>query len=235
MLTKFFQWLKAILFKIKIEQPISKPIIVPRSDHNLSRREISKMALKVLYRLHDAGFQAYLVGGGVRDVLLGRHPKDFDLVTDARPEQISALFRNSRMIGRRFRLVHVHFGGHIVEVATFRAQHPIEKELDPTLSRHAEDGMIIRDNIYGSFEEDVWRRDFTVNALYYNIADYSLIDYVGGLSDLKHKVIRIIGDPNARYREDPVRMLRAIRFAAKLEFTFFAPSFSFYSIILHLQ
>lgn len=195
----------------------AKPQVFPRSSHSISRRDISKLALKVLYRLHDAEFQAYLVGGGVRDVLLGLHPKDFDVATNATPEQVSSLFRNSRLIGRRFRLVHVHFGGQIVEVATFRAQHPMEEQ-DPNLSRLRENGMIVRDNIYGTLEEDVWRRDFTVNALYYNIADYSLIDYVGGMKDLKDRLIRMIGDPAARFREDPVRMLRAIRFAAKLKF-----------------
>lgn len=185
------------------------PLVVPRSQHSISRANISKQALKVLYGLKDAGFEAYLVGGGVRDVLLNRHPKDFDVATNAHPEQVQKLFRNCRLIGRRFRLAHVHFGPHIVEVATFRA--------NPSI--HSEEGMILRDNIFGTVEEDAWRRDFTVNALYYNIADFSLIDFVGGLRDLKKKTLRMIGDIKVRYREDPVRMLRAIRFAAKLNFS----------------
>lgn len=219
MLTNLKHWLQSIISRKKIIAPKAIPRIYTRSEHNLSRRDINKYALKVLYRLHESGFQAYLVGGGVRDVLLNRHPKDFDIVTDAHPEQISQLFRNSRLIGRRFRLVHVHFSGHIVEVATFRAQHPSDEDIDPSLAHSHEDGMIIRDNIYGSFEEDVWRRDFTVNALYYNIADFSIIDYVNGMEDLKKRALRMIGEPFARYREDPVRMLRAVRLAAKLDFT----------------
>lgn len=216
MLTKFLCWMG---LKAREEEKSSHiPVILHRSQHQISRQNISKNALKVLYRLHDAGFEAYLVGGGVRDVLLGQHPKDFDVVTNAHPEEISNLFRNSRMIGRRFRLVHVHFGGHIVEVATFRAAHSGELNSDPSLSRAGEEGMLLRDNIYGTLEEDVWRRDFTINAIYYNIADFSLIDYVKGIEDLNHRIIRMIGDPAARYREDPVRMLRAIRFAAKLNF-----------------
>ncbi len=198
------------------EHPALAPKVYPRSEHSISRKDISKYALKVLYRLHESGYQAFLVGGGVRDILLGLHPKDFDVATDARPEEILRLFRNSRIIGRRFRLVHVHFGSDIIEVATFRGEHPSEEVLDPNLAQAREDGLIVRDNVYGSLEEDVWRRDFTVNALYYNIADYSLIDFVNGVQDLKDRKLRLIGDPTARYREDPVRMLRAIRFAAKL-------------------
>ncbi len=196
---------------------VLQPLILQRSEHNFSRRSMSPYSLKVLYRLHDAGYSAYLVGGGVRDVLLGLHPKDFDIATNASPEEVTELFRNSRLIGRRFRLVHVHFGRYIVEVATFRAG-PAANHVDPSLAGTRADGMIIRDNIYGTLEEDIFRRDFTINALYYNIADYSLIDYVGGMQDLKSGLIRIIGDPLQRYREDPVRMLRAIRFAAKLKF-----------------
>ncbi|HRA43084.1 MAG TPA: polynucleotide adenylyltransferase PcnB [Gammaproteobacteria bacterium] len=193
------------------------PVIIPRSAHCVSRANISKHALKVLYRLHDAGYQAYLVGGGVRDVLLDSHPKDFDVATNARPEEIQNLFRNCRLIGRRFRLAHVHFGYHIIEVATFRANSD-DKALSPHLV-HSEEGMILRDNIYGMLIDDVYRRDFTVNALYYNIADFTLLDYVGGLKDLKARCLRMIGEPSQRYREDPVRMLRAIRFAAKLGFS----------------
>jgi poly(A) polymerase len=194
-----------------------KPIIVPRSEHRISRANISKHALKVLYRLRDAGFKAFLVGGGVRDVLLDRHPKDFDVATDALPEEVQKLFRNCRLIGRRFRLAHVHFGYQIVEVATFRANSSDDQTRSPHLV-HSEAGMILRDNIYGTLEDDVFRRDFTVNALYYNIDDFSVIDYVGGLKDLKAKCLRMIGDAAQRCREDPVRMLRAIRFAGKLDF-----------------
>ncbi len=191
--------------------------IIPRRQHQVSRANISKPALKVLYRLRDAGFQAYLVGGGVRDVLLGLHPKDFDVATDALPEEVQKLFQNCRLIGRRFRLAHVHFGSHIIEVATFRASSPKDNVSNPRLV-HSEAGMILRDNVYGTLIDDVFRRDFTVNALYYNIDDFSVRDYVDGLKDLKARRLRMIGDANQRYREDPVRMLRAIRFAAKLNF-----------------
>ncbi|MFK8067758.1 MAG: polynucleotide adenylyltransferase PcnB [Gammaproteobacteria bacterium] len=191
----------------------SKPRIYKRSEHNISREAMSEQALKVLYRLKQAGYQAHLVGGGVRDLLLGVKPKDFDIATDAKPEQVRELFRNCRLIGRRFRLAHVHFGREIIEVATFRANHETSGD------RLIEDGMILRDNVYGGIDDDVWRRDFTVNALYYNIADFSIVDYVGGVEDVKAGRIKFIGDPEERYREDPVRMLRAIRFAAKLDFT----------------
>lgn len=220
MFSRLLSWVKKPAKETNTQEPLKlKPLILERSKHGLSRSVISKQALKVLYRLHDAGFESYLVGGGVRDALLQHHPKDFDVATNARPEEISDLFRNSRMIGRRFRLVHVHFGSHIVEVATFRAGHETFFGQDPNLARSREDGMILRDNIYGTLEQDVFRRDFTINAIYYNIADFSLIDYVNGLEDLKAKTIRIIGDPWQRFREDPLRMLRAIRFAAKLEFS----------------
>jgi len=191
-----------------------EPRIVPRAEHNISRSLISQNAVKVLYRLHKAGYRACLVGGGVRDLLLGREPKDFDVATDARPEEVRALFRNARLIGRRFRLVHVHFHGEIIEVATFRGRPQAGREGELEM----ENGMILRDNVYGTLEEDAWRRDFTVNALYYDIADFSVIDYTGGLDDLEAGRLRLIGDPEARYREDPVRMLRAVRFAAKLGF-----------------
>jgi len=169
--------------------------------------------LKVLYRLKDAGYQAHLVGGGVRDLLLGREPKDFDVATDATPEQVKEVFRNCRLIGRRFRLAHVHFGREIIEVATFRAAHS-----QPSPDHRSDDGMLLRDNVYGNIEEDALRRDFTVNALYYNIQDFSVIDYAGGVADLEAGVLRLMGDPETRYREDPVRMLRAVRFMAKLGF-----------------
>jgi poly(A) polymerase len=193
-----------------------KPRVVSRADHPISRRDISDNALRVLYRLKNAGYQAYLVGGSVRDLLLNRHPKDFDVATDAQPEQVRELFRNCRLIGRRFRLAHVHFGGDIVEVATFRADHDAT---DEDGDREVRNGLIVKDNVYGSIDQDAWRRDFTVNALYYNIEDFSVVDYVGGFEDIKAKQLRLIGDPERRYREDPVRMLRAVRFAAKLGFS----------------
>lgn len=191
--------------------------IIPRSEHAISRANISPNALKVLYRLRDAGHQACLVGGGVRDLLLGREPKDFDIATDAHPEQVRDLFRNCRLIGRRFRLAHVVFGREVIEVATFRGPQLADEDAeDPTLITDA--GRILRDNVYGTLEEDAWRRDFTVNALYYSIEDFSVRDFVGGMADLKAGLLRLIGEPEARYREDPVRMLRAVRFAAKLGF-----------------
>ena len=171
--------------------------------------------MKVLYRLHNAGFRAFLVGGSVRDALLGLHPKDFDIATDAHPEEVKALFSNCRLIGRRFRLAHVRFGREIIEVATFRAASTLED--DPDVA-HDIEGRILRDNVYGNIEEDVWRRDFTCNALYYNIADFSIWDYVGGVDDVRRRRLVLIGDPDKRLREDPVRMLRAVRFAAKLQF-----------------
>lgn len=198
-------------------QPSALPAIVPRAEHGISRANISANALKVLYRLRSAGYQAHLVGGGVRDLLLGREPKDFDVATDARPEQVRELFRNCRLIGRRFRLAHVHFGEEIIEVATFRAQVNLD-ESDESDDVVMENGRILRDNVYGTIDQDAWRRDFTINALYYDISDFSLRDYAGGLTDIRSGVIRLLGDPDTRYREDPVRLLRAVRFAAKLGF-----------------
>lgn len=187
--------------------------VIPRAQHSLSRKSISSGALRVLYRLHEAGFRACLVGGAVRDLLLGGHPKDFDIATNATPEEVRTLFRNCRLIGRRFRLAHVVFGREIVEVATFRGSAD-----DGSGDRHLVDGRLVRDNVYGSIEEDAIRRDFTVNALYYDIADFSVLDAVGGMRDLEQRVLRLIGDPDQRYHEDPVRMLRAARLAAKLDF-----------------
>lgn len=186
-----------------------------RSEHNVSRSQISENALKVLYRLKKSGFQAYLVGGCVRDLLLGREPKDFDVVTDAHPEQIKKVFRNCRLIGRRFRLAHVHFGREIIEVATFRGA---SDNKDSDDARAHQNGRLLRDNVYGTIEEDVWRRDFTVNALYYNIQDFSVVDFVGGMEDHQQGLLQLIGDSEVRFREDPVRMLRAVRFAVKLGF-----------------
>ncbi len=196
------------------------PTIIPRDKHSISRADISDNALKVLYRLRNAGYEAYMVGGGVRDLSLGREPKDFDVATDARPEEVRKLFRNCRLIGRRFRLAHVHFGPEIIEVATFRAL----REPDGDAEDHAdgdrvyENGRLVRDNVYGTLAEDALRRDFTVNALYYNIDDFSVVDHAGGMEDLRAGVIRLIGEPEVRFREDPVRMLRAVRFALKLGF-----------------
>jgi poly(A) polymerase len=189
--------------------------VVPRSDHCISRSQVSENALKVLYRLKKAGYEAYLVGGCVRDLLLGLEPKDFDVVTDAHPEEIRAVFKNCRLVGRRFRLAHIHFGSEVIEVATFRALASGHKSPDRVL----ENGRILRDNVYGTIEEDAFRRDFTVNALYYNISNFSVVDYVGGMADHEKGVLRLIGDPEQRYREDPVRMLRAVRFAVKLGFS----------------
>ena len=198
------------------EPGTSPAAAIPRSEHNISRTGISPNALKVLYRLKNAGYQGYLVGGGVRDLLLGREPKDFDIATDAHPDEVRALFRNCRLIGRRFRLAHVIFGREIIEVATFRACHD---EQDEDAGQLSDEGRILRDNVYGSVEEDAWRRDFTVNALYYNIEDFSVVDFTTGMEDLKAGVLRLIGAPEQRFREDAVRMLRAVRFAAKLGFT----------------
>lgn len=167
-----------------------------------------------MYRLRKAGYEAYLVGGGVRDLLLGREPKDFDVVTDALPDEVRQVFRNCRLIGRRFRLAHVQFGHEIIEVATFRSA----KFQQEGSAEQTENGMILADNDYGTIEEDALRRDFSVNALYYNIADFSVIDYANGMADLRAGRLRLLGDPDSRFREDPVRMIRAARFAAKLGF-----------------
>ena len=190
------------------------PRIVPRSEHPISRGDIDKNAIKVLYRLHRAGYLAYLVGGGVRDLMLGRRPKDFDASTDARPNEVRRLFGNSRIIGRRFRLVHVYFqDGDVVDVSTFRR--------DPEPDEQSAPGelLITSDNTYGTPRQDAFRRDFTINALFYNIADYSVIDYTGGIDDLQKRLVRAIGDPGVRFREDPVRMLRACEFAGRLGFS----------------
>jgi poly(A) polymerase len=191
----------------------------PRDQHNVSRSAISEPAKKVLGRLDNAGYEAYLVGGGVRDILLGGQPKDFDIATNATPEQVHELFRNSRLIGRRFRIVHVLFGREVIEVTTFRGNAADADEDDDDDRRTSEHGLLLRDNVYGSMEEDALRRDFTVNALYYCIGDFTVVDFANGMDDLKKRQMRLIGDPETRYREDPVRMLRAIRFAAKLGFT----------------
>ena len=209
------------------------PVIVPRQQHRISRRDVDPDALKVLYRLHEHNHTAYLVGGGVRDLLLGRKPKDFDIGTSAHPYQIKKLFRNCWIIGRRFRLAHVKFGPKTIEVATFRRvvpetspPPPGEPEAPPDETtvvesvpeRPRDPAVIHRDNTFGTPEEDAFRRDFTINGLFYDIATFSVIDYVGGLDDLEKGVVRSIGDPRVRFVEDPVRMLRAVVMAARLDF-----------------
>lgn len=201
----FINFLKKIFKKEK-----KLGVFKPSSRFSIKNTDISRNALKVVNRLSDSGFDVYFVGGCVRDLLLNLQPKDFDVATNALPEQVNKLFRNSRLIGRRFRLVHVYFSREIIEVATFRGK---------TQRHHADTGMVLRDNIYGTLEEDAYRRDFTINALYYDAKKKIFIDYVGGLKDLENKVIRVLGDPVKRYHEDPVRMLRALRLAAKLNFT----------------
>ncbi len=183
------------------------------NDMTLPVEHISVNAVKVVNRLTEHGHEAYLVGGCVRDLILGKPPKDFDVATSAHPEEVRELFRNSRMIGKRFRIVHVRFGREIVEVATFRGPHTVIDD-----ESHSEGGMILNDNVYGSFEEDAFRRDFTMNALYYNVETGTIVDLVDGIADIRAGTIRLIGEPDDRYREDPVRMLRAIRFSAKLGF-----------------
>jgi poly(A) polymerase len=240
-----------------LNAPAFRPSIIPRSEHTISRSAISPNALKVLYRLKEAGYQGFLVGGAVRDLLLGIRPKDFDVATNALPEEVRHVFRNSRLVGRRFRLAHVFFGREIIEVATFRAAAAPEREdaedaevdveadrgpdaaplvdeygdapdfslpadagrMDSEHRAFDHSGRILRDNIYGTIEEDVWRRDFSANSLYYNIDDFSIWDFVDGVRDIKERRLKLIGDPETRYREDPVRMLRAVRFAAKLDFS----------------
>jgi poly(A) polymerase len=206
--------LKRILNLFKSDTDSNEGRIIPRDQHTISRKHISPSALKVIKQLHEAGYEAYLVGGGVRDLLLDNTPKDFDVATNATPEQVKNQFRGSRIIGRRFQIVHVRMGREIIEVTTFRGQDDQSKS-----STKNEDGMLLRDNVYGTLETDAMRRDFTVNALYYNLRDFSLIDYCGGIKDLEKRRLRIIGDPETRYKEDPVRILRALRFAAKLGFS----------------
>ena len=232
----------ALSSKKKVVKKLSRQsTLISRENHRISKANISQNALKVLNRLHNEGYEACLVGGGVRDLLLGIAPKDFDVATNARPNEVSRLFRNSMLIGRRFRIVHVQFGREIIEVTTFRASEEHRENTEKSTSsppqhhqRNAygrkpatlatvrlkdKSGMIIQDNIFGDISQDAGRRDFTVNALYYNIADSSVVDFTGGYQDLKDKMIRLIGNPDTRYQEDPVRMLRAIRFSAKLNFT----------------
>jgi poly(A) polymerase len=195
------------------------PQVLNKSQHALTRAQISRHAVSVVERLQKAGYDAYAVGGCVRDLLLGLSPKDYDVATNATPEQVRAEFRNARVIGRRFKLVHVHFGREIIEVATFRSHHPQgdDDEGNALASQH-ESGRILRDNIYGTLEDDAQRRDFTINALYFDPSSERILDYANGMPDIRNRLIRLIGMPERRYQEDPVRMLRAVRFAAKLDF-----------------
>lgn len=208
------------------KKTLSEAVIVPRDQHIVTRRNISDAALRVLRGLNAAGYDSYLVGGGVRDLLLGRQPKDFDIATDATPEQIKKVFKNSRIIGRRFKIVHVRFGREIFEVTTFRGPHNNrnvvgdkgQQNIKGLESAQSNNGLILRDNVYGRIDEDAERRDFTINSLYYTLKDFVILDFTGGIEDIQKKTIRIIGNPTERYIEDPVRMLRALRFSAKLNF-----------------
>lgn len=193
-------------------------VVIPQAQHGISVGDISRNANKVIQRLQESGYQAYLVGGGVRDLLLEGHPKDFDVATDATPEQVRKLFRNARIIGRRFRIVHVRYGREVIEVTTFRSHHDANAKGSRD-SVQSEEGMLLRDNVYGDIRSDAERRDFTINALYYDPVNRNIIDYTQGLKDIERRTLRIIGDPETRFKEDPVRMLRAVRFAAKLGFT----------------
>ena len=208
---------RAIGFKKKPSS--SAPYIVHSDEHPISPSDISKAAHDVVIGLEKAGYTAYLVGGCVRDLLLGLKPKDFDVATNATPEETKVVFKRARIIGRRFRITHVRFGREIIEVTTFRAHHDSAQGQNKNLARQSKDGILLRDNVFGSIDEDARRRDFSINAMYYHPTDNTIYDYADGLKDLETKTLRIIGDATTRYREDPVRMLRAARFAAKLDFT----------------
>ena len=210
-------WLMRKRNQFKSQQQQMSRTLIPQAEHSISRHRINDNALKVVNRLTSHGYEAYLVGGCVRDLYLDLHPKDFDVATNASPEDVRRIFRNSRIIGRRFKLVHILFGREMIEVATFRASH--EDVQHKEKSRHAASGRILRDNVYGTIDDDVIRRDFTINALYYDANSDSVVDFCNGMNDLRSGTLRLIGDPETRYREDPVRMLRAVRFAAKLDFT----------------
>jgi poly(A) polymerase len=217
MLKKFLQKLRSPLRRTPLKR--SGPIVFNNNQHPLRRADLSRYAVSVVDRLQQAGYQAYLVGGCVRDLLLNLEPKDFDVATSATPEQVRAEFRNARVIGRRFKLVHVHFGREIIEVATFRANHEVsDDDGDSNQSSHHESGRILRDNVYGTLEDDAQRRDFTINALYLDASCERILDYANGVHDIQNRLVRLIGEPQQRYKEDPVRMLRAVRFAAKLNF-----------------
>ena len=210
--------LSKVINKFKPRASGNAPHIVLAEQHNISPQDISRGANEVVQAIEEAGFNAYVVGGCVRDLLLGLHPKDFDVATDATPEQVKDLFRRARIVGRRFRIVHVRFGREIVEVTTFRAHHSASSKQGKDRSSRSQQGMLLRDNVFGSIDEDARRRDFTINALYYHPTDNTVYDYANGLADIDSKTLRIIGDPLTRYQEDPVRMLRAARFAARLDF-----------------
>ena len=217
MLKKLFQSFRLPLRRLP--HPRRTPEILSSRQHSLHRNDLSRHAVSVVERLQHAGYEAYVVGGCVRDLLLDLDPKDYDVATSATPEQVRAEFRNARVIGRRFKLVHVHFGREIIEVATFRANHPEEDDDEAShLASRNESGRILRDNVYGSLEDDAQRRDFTINALYYDPSTERILDHTHGVHDIRNRLIRLIGDPEQRYQEDPVRMLRAVRFAAKLDF-----------------
>jgi poly(A) polymerase len=214
---------KRLIKKIKglMSNHHNKPTLreIPRGQHHFPEQDIGRSVFSILDGLTNAGYEAYLVGGSIRDGLIGLHPKDFDIATSATPEEIKAVFpRNCRLIGRRFRLAHVRFGREIIEVATFRASHSKSEENEHRSSQ-SDEGLLLRDNVFGSLDEDAIRRDFTANALYYRHTDGAVLDFVDGYKDIKNRTLRLIGDPEQRYREDPVRMLRAVRFAAKLDFT----------------
>lgn len=210
------KWVKGV-FEQNPEAPNASDYeLLPAEPNGVSRKRIAKSAIEVVEKLNGAGFEAYLVGGGVRDQMLGLKPKDFDIATSAHPEEVKDLFKNCRLIGRRFRLAHVYFGREVIEVATFRATH--DNSNSSKQAATGEEGMILRDNVYGSAAEDAIRRDFTINAIYYDLKNHELRDYCSGAADIEKRQLRLIGDPATRYREDPVRMLRAARFAAKLGF-----------------
>ncbi len=191
--------------------------VLQTDSHNIDPKDISDAALKVVHGLKRAGFEGYIVGGAVRDLMLGGHPKDFDVATNATPEQIKQIFRSARIIGRRFQIVHVRFGAEIIEVTTYRGHHDSDGDAS-VKSRQSDKGLLIRDNVYGTLDEDAARRDLTVNAMYYDPDERAVFDHMQGAEDIQSRLVRIIGDPHQRYREDPVRMLRVVRFSAKLQF-----------------
>ena len=210
--------IRRLINKVFGKKPASGPRILPQEAHGIRREQVQSCALKTTRALREAGYAAFIVGGAVRDLLLGREPKDFDVATDATPEEVRRVFRRARIIGRRFQIVHVYCGADLIEVTTFRAATPQAEDDEDESRVTAEDGMLLRDNVFGNQEEDAARRDFTINALYYDPEKQEVWDWHGGFEDARKKVLRMIGDPAQRFREDPVRMLRAARFAAKLEF-----------------